>query len=490
MILAIFDVELSLSAIPSRQHHNNSALEVIMAVTRGADIIGKAPSKAALTEKTVDILSDDRVLDSLLRSKIDAQSSPISRITAPKTKIIYFNTVTDSNRDGHVNIQDVNSISPELRRWERINNLYVIISNQLSSNLEKDPTTYRLTEGEVILLPDTVKPQPSDYFAMKVFNRYNLFRVTEVNDVNLERDSSFQLTFKLEESNIDPDNFSLTSYITHTYNFEYRHVGTKYRSIFTIDDYQKLEDLRDFYNDLSHIYQENFYKQELNTYVLDYKGENLPVITAMTNTDSYVSPNSRNYKNKEFFDKEVIRFIKENEIFYNLDETIVPTTFTHRTDEDNYYNSIFNGVVNKNKDIQLKHHMPVKFSYGDPEYTPILYGKTFIIHIASLTDGAFSLYPPNFINTIQTLKSESKTHRQTTYNHVYEFLVEIIAHYINDFNAHIMDKLLYLKTLTNSLQAHKFQFREFMFYLYPIIAYIVQEQLERLSNKNFVRRLR
>ena len=134
--------------------------------------------------------------------------------------------------------------------------------------------------------------------------------------------------------------------------------------------------------------------------------------------------------------------------------------------------------------------MPVHFQYGTPDFSPILQGKTFIVHVASIANGVFSLYPPNFLSTVSTLVSENKNHRKTTYSHIYKFIVEIIAHYINKFDSTMVDKLLYLYEKKDELNASKFKFREFMFYLYPILGYIIHKTLEKLASKNPYAKLR
>ena len=334
-------------------------------------------------------------------------------------------------------------------------------------------------------MPGTITPYPGDYFIMKIINTDCLFRIEEINVTQIDNNSSYTISFSLKEENIDINNFFLTDLIISKYVFEYRHTGTQYRTIFTKAEHNSINILIELYNEIGKIFHDEFYDDVLNTFILNYTGKDLPEIQSATNVDTYVSPNSIGYFNCSFYDDEVIQFIKNENIFAHVNKNpIIPTSYSvNKERKSSNNNTLFKGVLNKTKSIELKHHMPVEFKYDTPGITPILYGKTFIYHVSNIADGCFSLYPPNIVPIIQNLNGNILNHRENHYNHIYEFIVEIIAHYINKYDDIIMNKLLFLYELLENLQSYNFKFKEFMFYLYPIIGYIIKEKVKKISYK-------
>ena len=107
-----------------------------MSIIRGIEL-DKQYSNSPI-ESRDSTLSDAGVLDRLLHSRTEINNKKISTLTGPKTKITYYSTILDSNNNNQINVNDINRLAPELRRYKEISDLQVILSEEVSNELEKE----------------------------------------------------------------------------------------------------------------------------------------------------------------------------------------------------------------------------------------------------------------------------------------------------------------------------------------------------------------
>lgn len=438
---------------------------------------------------TSDLLSEGKVLDAALRTREEIKNTPIIKMAQNRHIVTYFNQKLDTNNDSHINTNDMNQIDPEYKRYNRIDNFVVLFPDVLNLDTVKTDTSFLSAEkGSIVILPNTIAPFPNDIFLLEKVSGNTLYRITEVESSIVEDYPSYTLNFEVLEEDVDLDNNLMTNLVIGHYVFSYNHIGTGFRSVFKKSEYENITMLRDLYHYMGNIYRENFYDNKLNSFFLYYEKENGDkTIKEFIDADGspFISPYYGDYDGKTFYDPELINFIVNNEIFKYLDgeKLVIPTVYHDIRSKNSFYNkTIFYSMETKNKKIPYKYQMPIELYYGTPGFSPVIRKKIILKHVSSISNGIYSFFPPQLMDSIESFQ-ENTNHRDSFYDHIYLLLNEITAHYLNNVNTTIDDKLKFLYEKRNELNENRY--KEYMFYMYPILAYIISERLKSLSDEEY-----
>jgi len=429
---------------------------------------------------------EQNIVNNILDERLKLKETQIIKLSGVKTEVTYFSINTDKENNYLVNTNRFNDIDPNVLNYKKIDKFIIIMKSAVSENVENENGFDYVTDGSAYIMPRTIKPSVNDFFVMKCADKLNLYRVSEVNIKAIENDSGYEINFYLYTDNFIYSGSKLEQCVVDNYIFEYQHSGTEYRSIFNIDEYEKIKKLKLLYNLLGNEYLLLFYKKVINTFIFLYD-----TVIAREEIRNYVDINNNlgpqtdntRFIGKEFYDSLLIEFINKNKIFTEINSIIIPTEYT-KSDKNNYNKSIFRAVEERDyRAVVNSYFLPVQIKYAVYNMQPILYGKYELIHVSDLIDGAITLLPPNFLFDIKTVPTVDFNNKR--YKDMIVLINEIISLFLrkDTDDTIIIDGLL---CIDNNYEKLKYSIikNEYKFYLYPILAYIIKYEIEKLVNKS------
>lgn len=227
----------------------------------------------------------------------DKLNSQVTRFLDKRpTYVTYYNVnVNESTVDiGFSNVEKVVGSNSPIR-YSEVKNFPVYgmeaIQLQLDDEIEGLNTSY---DGELIILPDTVKPYPNDFFIIDHKGKDFLFMVTGVNYDTIKSNNFYKISFTVKY--VEPeDTEKIFKQVNKQYTCIVDNIGTQDKCIIEDDILELINRFLDSYMQLSERYLLYFYHKKYNT---------------ITYTD----------KNKlTIYDRYLNKFIQSNGLLYDKD---------------------------------------------------------------------------------------------------------------------------------------------------------------------------
>lgn len=163
-----------------------------------------------------------------------------------------------------------------------------IVLNLTDDDIEGIDTEF---DGEGIILPNTIKPLPDDYFAITVAGKKFFFRVSEFSYDTIMSNNYYKISFMIKAADDETYYQNLMGQTLKTYTTIFRNFGTEDKFIIEEDELFTIKELNKHYDLVSKRYKMRFYDKKFN---------------AMLVQDS---------KNEWYYDAYVNRFINEHNLF-------------------------------------------------------------------------------------------------------------------------------------------------------------------------------
>lgn len=249
----------------------------------------------------------------------------------------YYNlNTTQSQLDQGLKIPYAN-IGPESPlRFNLVHDFYLFGMERISVQLENGEMGIEGSEisGEAIILPDTIKPYPGDYFTINMTKKKYLFQVRSATIDTLENGGNYyRIDYKLEYLSDD----RLIPLVVNEFNFVSGNIGTNYSPVLSTTGYNLAKILDDTAVLLKQYFRGLFYNNKVQTFTFVYLYE--------------VCVNGLN--SSYFYDPYLIEFIIKNKILANTGdkyEYIDHKTFPKADFPIKYSKSIWRAIETKDKD--------------------------------------------------------------------------------------------------------------------------------------------
>lgn len=362
------------------------------------------------------------------------------------TKVTYFNlSNTNTTYDeGSCNIYDGYGKDSSLRH-NKIEDCYLYGLERITMALESGDFGLQGSEvnGTAITLPNTFQPYPQDYFIINHLDNKYVFRVNHVSSDTLENGQNFyQLEFTLDHT----DASVLDKQVVDNYVMVIDNVGTTFKSVIKSTEFDEVKKIDDSLITLKKYYKALFYSDRVETFIF---------------TDGV----------DHFYDPYLIEFIIKNKLMDKSDQYIyidqkvyLPASFPIEYDQ-----TFFRGVE-LIEPSRFKNTTSKAWIINDP--LSIMYFRQEKYYMIDYFKNN------TFANTIYNIKPElvEKIYNQSLYQNKDDFYKNIIIEYFygRDFNT---DYIFYLNQIQYTASIE-------MFYLMPIIIFILQSNLMKILNKN------
>lgn len=253
-------------------------------------------------------------------------------------------------------------------------------------------------DGEAIILPNTFKPYPNDFFTIDHLNKPYLFMVTAVNQNTLDTGA---VLYKINYKLVHNDLHGIDKQVVQTFNFMLNNVGTDLNAVITEENYDLIEKLEAFTVLLKDYFNMIFYDEKVQTYTYLHEGM------------------------FKVYDPYLIEFMIRNKILkgaskytYITQQMILPSTFGI-----NYMKTIFNALEEKEISDTTKFIFNL---YVVDQRTSLLYAYPEDYYYAEynyLTRGLFDINMFNNLNILDDIKN---------INYGDSPLINIIIKFFND----------------------------------------------------------
>jgi len=183
---------------------------------------------------------------------------------------------------------------------------------EMIPELEVDEVTgadIQLEMSDIVVLPNTIHPSPSDYIIIDFPGRKKcLFRINHVGYNSIESKDLYKISmdiYMIAES-VEEILTAINPQIVDTYQTIYENIGTQDKCIIKIDDYKKAAQLDSIMEEMRAFYLSEYYDISTNSFVLH---------------------NNRDCPGYWFYDYLSSKFVNDSKIFFDSysDKCIVPT---------------------------------------------------------------------------------------------------------------------------------------------------------------------
>lgn len=398
------------------------------------------------------IIDEERLIaDNILKfdEKID---SPIIRFLDQKpTFVTYYHiNINESTTDaGFGNIDNIVGNNSPLK-FQQINLFPIYGVEQIITQINDSDSGIDVSyESEAIILPNTIKPLPNDFFIIPYLKDDYVFRVTDIEFDNVRPDNFYKIRYRLEYNDHEKTQ-ELKNQVFDTYQCIFENIGTENRCIIESSYKERLDKIEAMYTDMVSLYISLFYSQRYNVVL----GENSQGLLY----DPYMSIFINN--NKLFIKKNDLDtiFLEEDHVFDNKKQLKYERSvwrFFERRDVNlikPFYYTTFPGTNRKES------------GFSKWEDTSV-----YVVDIPSLinTEGSFSIFPDRVIDIIRYDKETDSKYM--------ELIKKFIRH---DEEMSLMDIDLNLNEELIMLDANLE-----MFFITPILLFIIRTIINEFCKK-------
>ncbi|QXN70088.1 hypothetical protein INTERNEXUS_47 [Bacillus phage vB_BspM_Internexus] len=329
-------------------------------------------------------------------------------------------------------------------KFNKIENFPIYNMEQIDPNLEYDTENGLDTsvESTAIVLPNTLKPLPNDYFLVNYLNKDYLFRISNVETSSIDNKVFYRITYILSGDNLG---ILEERQLTEEYKVVYENIGKEAKSILKTTDFLLLGKIDDAFNILSKQYTKLFYNKFYNTFL---------------------------FKN-QLYDNMLMKFIQNNNLFINsktfLKNIKIEPLLNESMDEFFAYdNSIYSAIEEKSTDNLENLNYTLEEINDSKSIFNLYKNKYNILHISyseSDSSDLLPLFTSDFIKRIKT----NEPYTDDNYK-------------INNFIINFLNNALVEEEIVNFITKEKIKETLDNYMIIPCILFILKEIKNTILN--------
>lgn len=199
----------------------------------------------------------------------DKLNSQVTRfLDQSPSYVLYFNIVKNESMVdlGFSNIE--NLLGPESPlRYSEIKDFPVYGIDPIQLRLEDgDEGLDSDYEGELTILPNTIKPTPHDFFILNYVGKDFIFMITSVNYDTIKSNNYYKCEFKVKYINTNEVE-RIRKQVTEEYTCINTNIGTEDKSIILNDELKLLQQAQFIYKNLCERFKMYFFKDKYNSFI-------------------------------------------------------------------------------------------------------------------------------------------------------------------------------------------------------------------------------
>lgn len=301
------------------------------------------------------LVSEEEFLSNNIFKYEERMNNQYSRfLDRTPTYVTYYNisNINSVVDNGFQNVEALLGDNSPLR-FNKVENFPIYGIDQIVLDLTDDEegltTEY---DGEAVILPNTVKPLPGDFFVINHLSIPVQFMVTDIKFDTIKSNNFYKISYtmkSLSETN------EIEKQVSDKFKCIVDNIGTEEKCLIKEDEFYLLQDLITEYERLADTYKMYFYNKKYNSFTVS--------VNNFTFYDPYLSLFLRN--NKIFSSKEEYKTIRP-EVIGNIDKINID------------YNRSMYRYLELHKPLPIQYYSldcPVDFT------SPFAYYGTQVVHI-------------------------------------------------------------------------------------------------------------
>lgn len=378
----------------------------------------------------------------------DKLNSAYSRfLDKTPTYVTYYNiNSVESTVDlGFSNVEKILGDNSPIK-YSEVKNLPVYGMEAVQLNVEEaeEGLTSSYDGGELIILPDTIKPYPDDFFILEHKGHEFLFRVTGVDYDTIKSNNFYKITFSVKYVTPE-DSMKILNQVTDKFTCVVDNIGTEDKCIIEDDVYILMMRMRDVYNEIVERYKLFFYKKKYNSFVF---------------TDPVAN-------NINIYDRYLSNFIQKHGLLYDTESH--RSIYLNIEDDDCSFTLEYDTSIFKAYELRKKNRIPItkfKLQPISNMYSVFNYYRSKYISSVRFKNGFKDYLPPSLVKAISTgeLPSISDTGGVVITN-----ITDSISYPLDDYTFDEADAIIvkYMNDMIESIHNIDFDKLEEFTYFYP-----------------------
>jgi len=219
------------------------------------------------------LINEEEFLKSNIDQQIERAASEYTRfLDSTPTFVTYYqrNTVNSIYDKGLENVEkEVGKDSPNM--FNKIENFPLYGIQDISLSLSREDlgmdTSYT---GEGVIIPNTIKPYPEDFFTIDYIGEIYLFKVTGINNDAIKSKPFYKVEFSFFKKLNDAR--EVDNQVSDEYTVIFNNIGTEDRSILKRSDFFVLDYIDRIYEGLYKSFLRYFFDKKLNVITFEIDG--------------------------------------------------------------------------------------------------------------------------------------------------------------------------------------------------------------------------
>lgn len=176
-----------------------------------------------------------------------------------------INSITDS---GLLNVDRIIGKESPLK-YQEIKDFPIYGIDQIKLDLsDEDEGLTGSYEGEGIILPNTIKPLPNDFFTVSYLDYRYLFMITSIDYDTIKSNNFYKINFVLRSNDLKSIE-DLNDQVLEKYNCIFANIGTEDNCLIREDAYLQLVELHEIYASFVDKYMSLFYNKRYNSFLIN-----------------------------------------------------------------------------------------------------------------------------------------------------------------------------------------------------------------------------
>lgn len=352
----------------------------------------------------------------------------------------HINNINSTTDSGLLNIEQIIGNNSPLK-FQKIENfpIYGIEQIQLDLSDEEEGLTTNF-DGDGIILPNTIKPLPNDFFIIPYLKTDCLFMVNQISYDTIKSNSFYKIQYNMRT--LDSETVSdIESQVLQKYTCVFKNIGTQDNCLIEEDAYKYVKELENVYSDISKKYLNLYYSEKYNA----------------------VTYNNFEYK---IYDDFLTNFINKNRLF-NANEKY-KTIYLNLEDYGDHFPVIYDNCIysiienNTMKDLEYIRYELRPITYMHSIF--LYYGKNDFKSVKFYDKGKETYLSDNLIDAIKGNIIENSN------NIIEELLIKYFNNSIESVFQINIDKLKNYK--------FKYSFNEYI--MIPILLFILKHYIKNI----------
>ena len=199
--------------------------------------------------------------------KLNSQYTRFLETTPTYVTYYNINSIESTVDLGFSNVDKILGPSSPLK-YSEVKNLPVYGMDAIQINVDEaeEGLTGSYDNGELIILPDTIKPYPDDFFILEHKGHDFLFRVTGVEYDTIKSNNFYKITFTIKYVTKE-ESLKILDQVTNKYTCIVDNIGTEDKCIIEDEFYELLQRMQALYKDISERYKLFFYRKKYNAFL-------------------------------------------------------------------------------------------------------------------------------------------------------------------------------------------------------------------------------